>query len=295
MEEEAGVVASREQRDDPVDLRYSNAPQRRSVLSDLVRARGFCSSAELGQILEVSEMTVRRDIRALAEIGKVLAVHGGAAAVPEAPIATMTERSIERLIHKTAIGREAATLIRADSVLGFDTGTTVLAVAKAVCESPLRPLALTNSLPVLNQFATVDGAHVVSLGGVLNAGLGLLVLNERSQTIGDLRVDQLFLGTSAVRGDALYCGTTGDARTKAALLEIAEEVVLVADSSKFVEARRAMTLMATLDSISTVVTDWEIADDEVARLEAKGLRVLIAEPPSARTIEAAVPGSYKED
>jgi DeoR/GlpR family transcriptional regulator of sugar metabolism len=272
-----------EQSNRQVNLRYGNAPQRRKILVDLVWAKGFCSSSELGEALQVSEMTVRRDIQVLAKSCHVLGVHGGAAAPPEAARATMSERLQRRLITKTQIGHEAAALVDSDSVVGFDSGTTVLGVVEAMCQLSRLPLVLTNSVPVLHRLSQIPSAHVVSLGGVLNQELGMLLLGDRAPAAESMRLDQFFLGASAVRDGALFCGTSADARTKSVLLDIADEVVLVADSSKFVDAKKAMSMVTKLETISRVVTDWEIEDATVTHLESLGISVHVATQPHQYT------------
>jgi len=260
--------------DDDEDLRYHAARERRLRLLTAIRQRGFCSSAELSQRLRVSEMTIRRDIRRLAEQGLVRAVHGGASAAPAPAEAAYAGtdfhvRAQQRAAVKRQLAQHAVRLIEPGAVIGLDAGTTGLELAR-VLPGDQRLTVVTHSLPVMAALAAQPGLEVIGLGGVFHHQTQSFTGPASLAALEHLRLRRFFLAASGIQGGAVLCANPFDSEVKRALIAIAEEVILVTDSSKF--GRTAMTRVASLRQVRTAVVDSGIsAEDE------RALRTMVAE------------------
>ena len=247
-------------------LRYDGAPRRRTLIRRLVEETGFRSSRELSRLLGVSEMTIRRDVERLDETGLLRRVHGGATPPQRETVArSQLRKATEERTAKAAIGAKAAGILEPSVVVAFDAGAHAVAVAEHV--DPAMPLSVvTSSLPVANVFADRGHVHLILLGGVYQPLLRFFAFQEDDPFFEQLRVDVLFLGTTALRNGAMYVGTASDAAAKRALMAIADHVVLIAIAPKFAldqpskESGGRMLHVASFADCEMVVTDSRIRD-----------------------------------
>ena len=242
-------------------LRYDSAPVRRERILDLVRETGYCALSALSRDLAVSDMTVRRDVRRLAEQGLVRVVHGGVSAVTDllGPV-DFGFRSDQHLAAKRAIAKHALTFLEPSSVIGMDAGTTLLEVARRL--PPDRHLTVvTHSLPVMVAVAHRSGIDLIGLGGGFHPEAQEFAGPLALKSLAQLRIKTLLLGAAAVREGRLWSTNGPDAELKQGLIAAADNVVLLVDSSKF--AYSSLMLVADLAAVTTVVTDELLG--EVAR------------------------------
>jgi DeoR/GlpR family transcriptional regulator of sugar metabolism len=243
------------------DLLYGAADDRRKRIVERVADTGFCSVAELSALVRVSEMTIRRDIRRLAEEGLVRNVHGGASIV--AALASSVDfgvRTTQNAAAKRAIALHAATMVAPDSVIAIDAGTTTEELVRAL-PADLPFTAVTHSLPLMGLLAGRPGVQLIGLGGVFHDETQAFYAPAGLSTLHGLRAGTLFLATTSIHDDAIYAGNPYDVEMKRALLDISQSVVLVADSSKF--ATTALIRVIGLEALHSIVVDDGI--DAVAR------------------------------
>ena len=250
-------------------------PERqRQILSWLTR-QGRLSVTEIVEQFSISEATARRDLESLAAQGKVQRVHGGVMAVEQAPPELpILERNNEQPEEKARIGLSAANLIGDKETVFLGSGTTVLAVARNLRDRS-NLTVITNSLPVLNMLAGINGITVISLGGMLRESEMSFIGHITEQSLNEIRADKVIMGT---RGLSLEHGLTNDylqeTLTDRAILKIGREVILVADHTKV--NRVATVLLAPLDVMHTLVTDSQADKKLLQMLKKKGIRVLVA-------------------
>ena len=249
-------------------------PERqRQILSRLTR-QGRLSVTEIVEQFSISEATARRDLESLASQGKVHRVHGGVIAVEQAPPELpILERADEQPEDKARIGLAAANLIRSKETVFLGSGTTVLEVARHLRDR--RDLTvITNSLPVLNMLAGLEGITLISLGGMLRESELSFIGHITEQALAEIRADKVIMGT---RGLSLEHGLTNDylqeTLTDRAILRIGREVIIVADHTKV--NRVATALLAPLDVMHTVVTDAQADKKFVQALKKKNIQVIV--------------------
>ena len=265
----------------PSALTYRSASARRAEILEVLNADGaYVSHAELSKRFEVSEMTIRRDARMLEQRGLARLVTGGVCLVRE-PLAENDFRlRSEREVHaKREIAAAALTLIRDNSTVAFDAGSTVLELARKLTFSH-RLKVVTASLPVMCLLGDRPNIELIGLGGVLRSRTQAFAGPATIEALTHIRADQVFLGTGAIRteamGNGVYEGNTWDSEVKRALISSTDEVVLLADSTKF--DRTAVAKFGSLSDIDIVVVDDRITSSDVELLTAAGIRVVKAEP-----------------
>ncbi|MFF8386572.1 DeoR/GlpR family DNA-binding transcription regulator [Streptomyces kanasensis] len=241
------------------------AEQRRALILDEVRRRGGARVNELTRRLNVSDMTVRRDLDALARQGVIEKVHGGAVPVTEARTHEpgFEAKSALEPGAKEDIARAAAAMVAPGSAIALSGGTTTYAVARRLLEVPGLTV-VTNSVRVADVFHAAAGAvpgggprpgapTVVLTGGVRTPS-DALVGPVADQAIGSLHFDVLFLGVHGVSVEAgLSTPNLAEAETNRRLVRSARRVVVVADHTKW--GTVALSSFARLEDVDTLVTD----------------------------------------
>ena len=252
--------------------------KRRARIIETLRRDRIASLAELADMLGASLSTTRRDIDFLAEAGHVVRTHGGAMLDDNADRRTEPGAEISSEIERDAkarIGERAAELIRPGQTVIFDSGTTTAACARAVSARQVAFTAVTNDISIAASFAEAPHIECHLTGGRLRTGSSTLLGAACTRDLSRLRADLAFIGTHAVDGDGLSDTSIPLAEVKRALVAAAETVVLVADSSKFLN--RAFCLFAGLGEIDRVITDTRISPEARQCLDDAGVLVELAE------------------
>jgi DeoR/GlpR family transcriptional regulator of sugar metabolism len=246
------------------------APQRQDVILQEVRARGGVRVSDLTDLLGVSDMTIRRDLDALAARGLVLKVHGGATVVPDDLLVSGTDepgfeaKSSRQQAEKEAVARAAAELIQPGAAVGISAGTTTWTLARHLDQVPGLTV-VTNSTrvaDVLHQPGRND--HTVVLTGGIRTPSDALVGPIAVGTLRSLHLDLVFMG---VHGMDVRSGFTTpnlmEAETNRALIQAARRLVVLADHTKWGVV--GLSTIARLDEADVLITDDHLA--EAARSE----------------------------
>jgi DeoR/GlpR family transcriptional regulator of sugar metabolism len=231
------------------------ARQRQELILDEVRSTGGVRVSDLVERLGVSDMTVRRDIEALAGRGLVTRVHGGAtgarSSVDEPGFAA---KAVLHTTAKQAIAAAAAELVEPGASVALSAGTTTYAVATALLGIP-RLTVVTNSVrvaEVLHEGGRED--HTVVLTGGERTPSDALVGPVAVGALRRLHVDWLLMGVHGMDAEAGFTTPNlAEAETNRALVASARRVAVVADNSKWGVV--GLSTIATLDEVDVVVTD----------------------------------------
>ncbi|MGW1974837.1 DeoR/GlpR family DNA-binding transcription regulator [Streptomyces sp. NPDC001889] len=236
----------------------------------MVRANGAVSLRELARVVQTSEVTVRRDVRALEAEGLLDRRHGGAV-LPGGFTreSGFPQKSLSATAEKTAIADLAAGLVDEGEAIVVGAGTTTQELARRLARVPGLTV-VTNSLLVAQALAHANRVEVVMTGGTLRGSNYALVGSGAEQSLQGLRVSRAFLsgsGLTAERG--LSTSNMLSASVDRALVQAAAEVVVLADHTKL----GADTMFQTVptDVITRLVTDEPPAHDDRAATELQAL------------------------
>nr|WP_203610697.1 DeoR/GlpR family DNA-binding transcription regulator [Streptomyces sp. SID8111] len=271
------------------------------MILDEVRRRGGVRVNELTRRLGVSDMTVRRDLDALARQGVLEKVHGGAVPVVEASTHEpgFEAKSGLELSAKEDIARAAAELVPPGAAIALSGGTTTFALAHRLLDVPDLTV-VTNSVRVADVFHAAQrtsgprqGAATVVLTGGVRTPSDSLVGPVADQAIATLHFDLLFLGVHGISAEAgLSTPNLAEAETNRRLVQSARRVVVVADHTKW--GTVGLSSFASLDQVDTLVTDSGLPDQ--ARQEvSERLRRLVVAGEAEEAEEAAGSGTEAGD
>ncbi len=251
--------------------------RRASIVEELQRHE-VVKVAELSKCFGVSEVSIRRDMRHLEELGALERVHGGAIAVANGRAAgPATAARDPRSEQKQRIGRAAAALVAPGDRLILDSGTTTLQVAAHL---PTHPLAtghltvITASLPIVRQLGARKGFHLIVLGGIYVPDYELMVGPQTIEALKGLHADKIFLGTDGLTfSQGITTANVLEAEVDRAMVRAATEVIVVADSSKI--GGIGLATIMPLNGIHKLITDTDAPADFVARLRQMGIDVIL--------------------
>ena len=250
--------------------------ERRRRILELLATHQRVTVAELVNEFRVSAVTVRSDLDALADLGRLVRSHGGGL-VRSGPLHDIPIAVKETLHHaeKVRIGRAAAELVRDGETILLDSGTTTVEIARELRHTSHASLTIiTNALNIATELAAQPAARVIVMGGILRPTSYSLVGPQAEQALGSLRADRLFLGVDGF--DTEMGMTTPDlleAQLNTLMMRVSREVTVVADASKF--TRRSVSLIGTLDTVHRVITDDRVDTAVVAALRARNVEVMV--------------------
>jgi DeoR/GlpR family transcriptional regulator of sugar metabolism len=247
--------------------------QRKQLILQRLSAEGQIVAKDLAQELGTSEDTIRRDLRELAQAGKLQRVHGGALPASVA-VGDLTVREGVSVDEKVALGRAGAAMIQPGQVVILDGGTTALQVARHIDPS-LRATLVTHSPNIAVSLAAHPHLEILMLGGrlfrhsMVNVGADVIAAASR------LRADLYFMGVTGVHPDAgLSTGDAEEAAVKRALHHRAAETVVLASSEKLLAA--SPFLVTPLADVSQLIVPRATPARTLKSLRAGGVRVQTA-------------------
>ncbi|MUT66817.1 DeoR/GlpR family DNA-binding transcription regulator [Paenibacillus sp. NEAU-GSW1] len=231
--------------------------ERYEKIVQLVNERGSIRVSELSELCGVTEETIRRDLDRLEQTGKLRRSHGGAVSVkeqqqPETPYA---EREITHADEKKRIAQEAIKLIQPNDRILLDASSTAWYMASNLPDIPLT--VLTNSIKVAVELSGKEKIQVISTGGLLASRSLSYVGPLAERSLDAYYVNKLFLSCKGVHLDkGISESNELQARIKHKMIGIADQVILLADASKF--GVQAFTHVADLTDVNAIITDRRI-------------------------------------
>jgi len=212
--------------------------ERQAKILQVIRERGYVENEVLAQLFGVTQATIRRDLKSLNEQNLVKLDHGGSYAFD------LTENSTEPLYetkvyvnmaHKQAIGAAAVKLVKDGDTIILDSGTTNAQIAHYLKRSKLKKLTvITCDLIIAKELCTAPNISVVILGGIVRHSFYSVSGPYAEYILKNLRANKTFLGIDAV---SIENGVSNiilaEVPIKQLMIQIADQTIMVADSSKF--------------------------------------------------------------
>lgn len=265
------------------------ARERQNQIARLVEEFGRVRVPDLAQRFGVSGVTIRKDLVALEQAGRVIRTHGGAI-IPER---SRSERAFdvrERLqrAEKEAIGRAAATLVREGDSIALDASTTALYLARALkARGGWNQLTvITNGLRIASELAGHPGITVAMPGGWVRWEALSLVGGLGDAVFERVNVQTAFVGAAGFTLDTgLSDATEEEAQIKRSMVSTARDVVAIVDHTKW--GRRAFATFCPTDQITHVLSDDAAPRDIVKALAARRI--------DTRLVAVGSPGQAEEE
>jgi DeoR/GlpR family transcriptional regulator of sugar metabolism len=245
---------------------------RQNELLSYLRTNRTGHVAELSELLGASESTIRRDLDELQERGLVERVHGGAAITESGIEAAPSTRARTATDQKRRIGQAAAGLIEDGSTVLITGGTTTEAVLPHLGGFSSLTV-VTNGVQIAAGCADYPDIQVLVLGGELRRMSMSLLGGQVAEGLAQLQVDQVLMGAFGVDpANGITGANLLETQTDRALIAAAEDVVILADSSKFFQ--RGPVRIADTSEIATLVTDREAPNGTLRAFEKAGVEVV---------------------
>jgi len=247
--------------------------QRKLLLLDLLRQEGKIVAKTVAAQLDISEDTIRRDLRELAGEGLLQRVHGGA--LPASPaMGDFAARQRIAADDKSAIGRAAALMIQPGQVVFLDGGTTSAQLVRHL-PADLRATVITHSPSVAVDLVAHPAVEVIMLGGRLFKHSVVGVGSATVEAIRQVRADVYFMGVCSVHPEAgLTTGDFEEAGVKRALSAAAAETIVLASPEKLATASPYQVI--ALEELSGLVTMKSVAEEVLAPYRARGISIHLA-------------------
>lgn len=235
--------------------------------------------SDLSILLDVSTVTIRKDLTELEQQNKLYRTHGKAILInPYINNRSVNEKELLAPEQKHNIGMAAARLITKDDSIIIASGTTVQAFARCIC--PIHKLTVISaSLNVSQTLAENEHVDILQLGGILRHSSRSVVGRYAEYALSEFACSKVFLGVDGI--DLDFGVTTTDIREaelNKVMMRAAQKTIVLADSSKF--HRKGFSKIANLDEVDLIVTDSGISENIVKRLEDLGIELIIADTPS---------------
>ncbi len=250
------------------------AQERHQQILGLLEERGTVRTVDLAEEFQVTDETIRRDLQILADNFQLSRVHGGASSLNGRPkLQSFTERRAQNVDKKEAIAAAALEFIKPGRTYAFDSSTTTFALVSTMPDLPYR--VVTNAYAVIDQLIRMNHAELISTGGRYHQKTQTFVGGDSINTLRRHNINTAFIsciGLDTVRGASE--GFEQQATFKERLVQFADEVVLLVDSTKF--KQRSEYFFAELDRISTIITDKGVPSKVVEEIENAGVKVIIA-------------------
>jgi DeoR family transcriptional regulator of aga operon len=248
--------------------------ERHTKILELIDQRGKVEVRELSRLFRISEVTIRNDLKDLHKRGLVRRAHGGAVRIETVSVdATLQVKAALRADDKRRIGAAAAALIKdGDSVI-LDSGTTTQNIARQIKDRK-ELTVITNGINIAMELLGAKNIRLILLGGMVRQNSYSAVGHFAEDMLEQLSADKLFLAVDALDLDlGLSTPNPEESKVNQAMVQIATETILVADSSKF--GKRSLSRIVPLSAIDKIITDSSLAKDFETSLRARGIEVVM--------------------
>lgn len=256
-------------------------------LVELLRPNSVTSVEQLAENLSVSAATIRRDLSDLDAAGRLKRVRGGAVAAVKAPVSAYSPLgALEGQIGyddarkhnrpaKQAIGQKAADLLEDGDAIIIDGGSTTLELAHAIQVKNLT--VLTTSILIMNALLPRPDLRILIAGGEIFHEQGVVLNPYGNGIVSKYSATKIFIGAQAISSRGLMQTDPLLVHNEQELIERADQVIVLADSSKF--GARASLSVCGLDRIDTIITDQGIPASARKMLEEFDVKVITVDLP----------------
>ncbi|WP_317044825.1 DeoR/GlpR family DNA-binding transcription regulator [Chitinophaga eiseniae] len=251
-----------------------NIAERHKYILDKLAEKGYVNVVELCKELDVSGVTIRKDLKLLEDKALLFRSHGGASINnPYTNDKPVNEKEKLRSEEKNNIGLAAAALIAPNDAIIIASGTSVLALAKNI-HAKGHLTVITGALNVALELIRIPDVEVIQLGGQLRTSSSSVTGPYAEKILEDFSCSKLFLGVDGI--DLEFGLTTSnimEAHLNQKMIATVQKIIVLADSTKF--GKRGFGRICGLEDVDEVITDTGISPHLVKAMEDMGIKVTI--------------------
>lgn len=257
---------------------FADMQHRRDKILEMIKEDGTVTVKMLTGAFDLTEATIRSDLRVLQQQGYIQRYHGGATLLDgkQNTLAMLLARQTQ-LKEKDAIGRLAASFIESGDTIILDSGTTTTAIANHL--GHLKKLSvITTAVNIALQLGGEPGVNILLTGGTFKFPTLSTSGEKAAGFFENMLAEKLFLATACVSPRAgLSFPSETDIKLKTAMIQSANTVFVVADSTK-IDKVSMFALPCEWSKLHYLITDNGISAESKAAFEALGVKVLVAQP-----------------
>ncbi len=245
--------------------------ERQQIILDALRRDGKVVATELSARLQVSEDTIRRDLRELAASGRLTRVHGGG--LPHSPAsASYAERQRQSPQAKVAIAHAAAALIQPGQVVILDGGTTNQQLARAIPHD-LHATIITNSPPIATELAEHPALEIILIGGTFYKSSLVTIGAAVVAAFQQVRADLCMLGICSLHPEAgITLPDYEECFVKQAMMRNAAQVVALVSHEKLGTA--SPYTVAPITALTHLITEENIPTGDLQPYRQAGIQII---------------------
>ena len=257
----------------------SKKDERIKNMIELLQRRKGMTVKELATYFDVSEMTIRRDMKFLKDNQLMLDIPGAAVLNPNSSNAVVSDNysivtaTITQAREKERIGKYAASLIENDDCVIIDNGTTTERLASSI-PGQLRATVLTSNLNIVNQLAHKPNISIILAGGYYHPDTGMFESQESIALIRKTRATKVFCSAAGIHETmGVTCMNNYELETKWAIMGSGAQKILLADSSKFGFVKSCY--IGDIEFFDMIITDDKLSDEWKEIIRSKGVELVI--------------------
>ncbi|QIP16520.1 DeoR/GlpR transcriptional regulator [Spirosoma aureum] len=248
--------------------------ERHQLILQQLKEYGRVTIQELSDLMDVSGVTIRKDLKVLEDKSLIFRTRGGGSlANPYAYEKPVDEKALIKAEEKQKIAKAALTLINPHDSIIIGSGTTVFELAR--CLYPSKPLTvITPAVKVAQELSNRAHVEVLQLGGLIRPNSYSVVGSQAERMLENLSCGLLFIGVDGIDFDfGLSISNLIETSLNQKMIETAQHVAVMADWSKI--GKRGIGKVGDLDQVHYFITDSGISSETVRLLEDRGIKVLI--------------------
>jgi len=251
-----------------------NSVERHQFILKRLQEKGAINVIDLGKELDVSTVTIRKDLKLLEERQMLFRTHGGATLNnPYTIDRSVVEKETMQSEEKANIAETAAKMVEPNDSIIIASGTTVLAMARHIHPSG-NLTVVTSALNVAIELNRHQNVEILQLGGMMRSTSASVAGQYAEKILEDFFCSKLFLGVDGIDPDFGLTTTNGlEAHLNRKMIEVSQKTIVLADSTKF--GKRGFGRICGFDEIDEIITDVGIPSHMLKALESLGVKVTI--------------------
>lgn len=248
--------------------------ERHVQILDILRQQGSVSVLDLASMLDVSSVTIRKDLTMLEQKGLLYRTHGSAILInPYINNRHINEKEKLKVEEKRLIGIRAAELIAPNDSIMIASGTTVHALARQIRDIENLTI-ITAAINVTNILSQDKNNTIIQLGGLVRNSSVSVVGNYAEEMLKNFLCSKLYLGVDGIDENfGLTTTNMMEAELNRVMMKYAQQTIVLADSSKF--GRRGFSKICDIEQVDCIITDKNIPPLTLEKLQERGIEVTV--------------------